>query len=120
MWTAHEKCGIFNMKRTFVETPIFQKRWAAAGYGEEELRDLQEQLLENPSAGIGIQSGLRKLRYSFGNGGKRSGARVIYYDLLEDETIYLMYCFRKKDDDNLTDEQAKQLVKAVKRFKRGE
>ena len=39
------------MKRLFVMTAGFEKSWEHMGLGDEELRELQNVLLENPDAG---------------------------------------------------------------------
>ena len=36
------------MIRTFIEIPLFTKRWKEIGLGEDELRALQIMLLKNP------------------------------------------------------------------------
>lgn len=119
MWTNHIKCDIFRMRREFIETDVFRKVWKDAGYNEEEMRSLQIALLDNPRAGDGISGSLRKYRHSFGNGGKSSGSRVIYYDYQEHDQIYLLFCFRKNEADNLTDKQKKILTIVVKEIKGG-
>ena len=39
------------MIRTFIEVPIFTKRWKEIGLGDDELKSLQIMLLKNPDAG---------------------------------------------------------------------
>lgn len=67
----------------FVElTPFIAFR--AEHWTDDELRELQNYLLENPAAGEVIRgsAGLRKLRWAASGRGKRGGARVIYYHYL--------------------------------------
>jgi len=47
--------------------PKFERQWQKMGLGDNELRQLQETLLENPKAGDVIQGtkGLRKIRIAF-------------------------------------------------------
>ncbi len=120
MWTIHIKCGNIIMRREFIETKVFRQTWKSASYDEGDLRELQMALLENPTAGTGISGGMRKYRHPFGDGGKSGGSRVIYYDYQENGQIYLLYCFRKKESDNLTDEQKKVLKVIVRGIKGGE
>lgn len=110
------------MKRTltFIETPIFTKRWKDLGLTEEALRLLQNELIENPQKGDMIQGtgGVRKVRIPVErNKGKSGGGRVIYLDLLIYEEIYLIYIFTKKEEANLTQEEKKAIRSAVKRIK---
>ena len=105
------------MKREFIETSIFKKTWKNAGYNEENLRDLQTALLKNPESGIPIKNGLRKYRHPFENTGKSGGSRVIFYDYQENGQIYLLYCFRKKEQDNLTEDQKKILSMLIEKIR---
>ena len=107
------------MIRTFVEMPIFNKRWEEIGYNEEDLLNLQKLLLKNPEAGPVMEGtgGIRKVRFALPGRGKSGGSRVCYVDYIEYETIYLITVYTKDEQDNLTKEQKnnlKQLVKALK------
>ena len=42
--------SIFDNYRKFVELPTFRKDWRAEGLTEEDLRDLQNQILNNPES----------------------------------------------------------------------
>lgn len=52
------------MNRTFIEVPVFTKKWQELGLTDENLRDLQNILLQNEKAGDAIRGtgGLRKIR----------------------------------------------------------
>lgn len=39
------------MKREFIETPSFTKRWFSLGFNDEDLAELEQFLVENPEAG---------------------------------------------------------------------
>jgi hypothetical protein len=39
------------MTRTFIEVPIFTRRWKEIGLGDEELQTLQIMLLKDPESG---------------------------------------------------------------------
>ena len=39
------------LTRTFIEVPLFSKRWAEIGLGENDLLDLQIMLLKDPQSG---------------------------------------------------------------------
>lgn len=61
------------MKRIFIETPSFTKRWFALGFTEDDLAELQQFLIKNPDAGnimVGT-GGLRKIRFAFEGRGKK-------------------------------------------------
>ncbi len=99
----------------FIETDIFTKRiWEILTDSEYGL--LQAALVRRPDSGKLIPGGrgLRKFRWASGGKGKSGGARVIYYLYAEDK-IYMIYPFRKSDQEDLTKEQLKALVQYVTR-----
>ena len=55
------------MTREFVMMPEFDRQWKNMGLDDDELRQLQETLLQNPKAGDVIRGtkGLRKIRIAF-------------------------------------------------------
>lgn len=107
------------MLRTFVEVPLFTKRWKEIGLGDDELRALQIMLLKDPESGPVMEStgGIRKVRFSLENRGESGGIRVCYTDFAEYEVTYLITAFEKKDQENLTDEEKNVLKKLVKSLK---
>ena len=109
------------MKRTFIEVPVFTKKWRDLGLGDEDLRELENVLLEDPKTGDIIQGtgGLRKIRVSLNQKGKRGGARVIYVDVEVKETIYFINVYSKKEKPDLT-ESEKKALKAVVTILKGE
>jgi hypothetical protein len=98
----------------FIELPIFT-RCAEMLFSDENLRDLQNTLLENPSTGTVIPGGkgLRKLRVPLPARGKRGGARVIYYHWVSKEYCYLVYAYAKNEAADLTQDQLKQLAAVI-------
>ncbi len=110
---------MIQLGRTFIEVPIFSKRWAEIGLGEEELLKLQVFLLKDPQAGPVMEGtgGIRKVRFPLEKRGKSHSVRVCYTDFEEYEVIYLITAFTKKEQDNLTDEEKKVLKKLVKSLK---
>ena len=53
------------MTRTFIEVPLFSKRWKEIGLGEDELQALQIMLLKDPESGPVMEGtgGIRKVRF---------------------------------------------------------
>lgn len=86
------------MTRTFIEVPLFTKRWKEIGLDDEELQALQIMLLKDPESGPIMEGtgGIRKVRFPLENRGKSGGVRVCYTDFAEDEVIYLITAFEKK------------------------
>ena len=105
-----------SMIRTFVEIPLFSKRWKEIGLTADDLLDLQVMLLKDPESGPVIEGtgGIRKVRFALGNRGKSAGIRVCYVDLPEYEVTYLITAFEKSEKENLTNGEKNTLKKLVK------
>jgi mRNA-degrading endonuclease RelE of RelBE toxin-antitoxin system len=97
-----------------VETPIFTRRIQEI-LSDEEYRLLQVQLINKPDSGKVIRGsgGLRKLRWSASGHGKRGGIRIIYYWFVSQETLLLLFVYSKREQDDLSPEQLRQLKKVV-------
>ena len=107
------------MKRTFVETQIFTKRWSEQGLTDDNLLELQKFIIKNPSAGDVIKGagGLTKLRFALPNKGKSGGVRVLFVDFIKQEKTILINCYSKSKKDDITDKEKaiyKKLVNAIK------
>ena len=107
------------MKRTFIEVPMFTRKWKELGLNDDDLRRLENELLENPKAGDAIQGtgGIRKIRIPIENSGKRGGGRVIYVDVELKETIYFINVYAKNEQDDLTEDEKKAFKAIVKILK---
>lgn len=107
------------MTRTFIEVPIFTKRWKEIGLSDGELRSLQIMLLKDPESGPVMEGtgGIRKVRFPLENRGKSGSVRVCYTDFAEYEVIYLITAFEKKEQENLSAEEKSVLKKLVKSLK---
>ena len=108
------------MTRTFVHTKPFRTSWEKMGLNDDDLKQLEDVLLENPQEGDVIQhtGGARKLRIKLEGRGKSGGGRVIYLDIYEAEKTYLLFAYPKNVQENLTPEQEKAikaLVDAIKK-----
>lgn len=107
------------MNQTFVEVPMFTKKWKELGLTDEILRDLQNMLLNDPKSDDVIQGtgGLRKIRIPMGNKGKSGGSRVIYVDIELKEVIYFINVYSKSEKDDLTEDEKKAFKAVVKILK---
>jgi mRNA-degrading endonuclease RelE of RelBE toxin-antitoxin system len=100
----------------FVEVPSFTKR-VPDYLDDEELAALQVHMAEHPASGAVIRGsrGLRKLRWQGSGRGKRGGVRVIYYWYVKPEVITLLDIYAKKEKDDLTTAEIKQLNQLLER-----
>ncbi|RKI36195.1 addiction module toxin RelE [bacterium D16-51] len=107
------------MNRTFVEVPMFTKKWKELGLTDGILRDLQNMLLNDPKSGDVTQGtgGLRKIRIPMGNRGESGGSRVIYVDIELKGVIYFINVYAKSEKDDLTEDEKKAFKAVVKILK---
>ena len=105
--------------RSFIEVPLFSKRWAEIGLGDDELLALQIMLLKDPTSGPVMEGtgGIRKVRFPLENKGKSGSVRVCYADFEEYEVTYLITAFTKDEQENLTKSEKNVLKKLVKSLK---
>ncbi len=97
-----------------IETPIFTRQLLST-LSDEEYCLFQAALLERPDAGKVIPGGggLRKVRWGLEGRGKSGGVRVIYYWFTGWRTILLLFMYPKNVQDNLTQDQLKQLKRII-------
>jgi mRNA-degrading endonuclease RelE of RelBE toxin-antitoxin system len=97
-----------------IETPLFTRQLLST-LSDEEYRLFQATLLERPDAGKVIPGGggLRKVRWGLEGRGKSGGVRVIYYWFTLRGTILLVFIYPKNVQNNLTQDQLKQLKRII-------
>lgn len=110
----------FQMKLTFIETPVFT-RLISNLLEDEEYRRMQEHLLFYPTAGDVIvgTAGCRKLRWrvSGRKGGKSGGMRVIYYFRSAADQIIFLLAYDHRSVGDLTPDQKRQLAHIARQLK---
>jgi len=97
--------------RTVIETPTFQKQ-ADKLWSEEERLEFIAWIAANPLEGDVIPGaeGARKVRWSLRGTGKSGGARVIYFNLNEEEVVLLIAVYAKADRSNMDPAQIRRVV----------
>ena len=97
---------------TVVETPEFQRRTRAL-MSEVDRLALIDFIARNPTAGVSIGGGVRKVRVPREGGGKSGGYRVIHFYSEDDGTpIFLITVFAKNEKANLTRAET-EMVKSL-------
>jgi hypothetical protein len=91
------------------------ERSASGLLTEADVMELEIALMLHPEAGALIPGGkgLRKLRRPLAGRGKSGGARVIYYYITHEATIYLVFAYAKNRQADLAKDQLATLTKFV-------
>ena len=81
----------------------------------KELIELVQSLKESPTQGTAIGKNCYKIRVAIASKGKgkRGGARVITYIVIQDKTVYLLSIYDKSDKETLSDTELSLLLQDV-------
>ena len=94
---------------TVVEMPEFIRR-AKVVMSDAERLDLIDLLSAQPTAGVSLGGGLRKVRFARGGGGKSGGYRTIHFYLAPAGPVFLLTVFAKSDKASLTVSETASLI----------
>ena len=77
---------------------------------------MQMALFLRPELGpvIPRSGGLRKLRWSLPGMGKHGGLRIVYFWDQPSETHYMLYAYPKNEQEDLTAQQLRVLIRLVR------
>ncbi|GAB4526877.1 MAG: hypothetical protein Tsb0010_10100 [Parvularculaceae bacterium] len=95
---------------TIVETPEFLRRAAEIGMTTRERATLIDTLARDPTAGVALGGGLRKLRVARTGGGKSGGYRVLHFYRSEATPLFLLTVFAKNERANITPAEKSALI----------
>jgi len=98
-----------------VRTAIFSRCLKKLHAKEADVMALEEAIAANPEAGDVIPGlgGLRKIRFAMGGKGKRSGGRAVYFLVLADDTVFMLFAYSKAAQEDLSQAQKRMLLKFV-------
>jgi len=108
------------MIREFVMTELFDSSWEDQRLTDDDLFLLQDELLRNTKRGDVMRGtgGFRKIRYALEGRGKSGSLRIIYLDIPEFETLYLMLTYPKSEKDSLSSGERNELKRIAYNIKR--
>lgn len=97
-----------------IELPPFIRK-ARGLLTEQEVAHLKQELAKSPEKGVVIPGtgGIRKLRVAAKGKGKRGGARVIYFYYIHASHIYLLTCYSKNEQEDISADQKKSLQQVI-------
>ncbi len=99
---------------TIIETPLFTKLWSDY-WTEDERGEFVTWLAIQPEVGdvIPKTGGVRKIRWKRKGMGKRGGVRVVYYNRLENGSIWLLLIYAKSSQENIPAHTLKQIKEEI-------
>lgn len=88
---------------------------------DSQYSEFQKYLLKNPDIGDLIRGsgGLRKVRWTSGNKGKRGGVRIIYFWKTAEDQIYLLTIYAKNEITDLSPNDKLVLKQMIDRWHDG-
>jgi hypothetical protein len=83
---------------------------------KSELTELGSRLSKNPTTGTALGNNCYKIRLAIASKGKgkSGGARVITHFHVAEDTVFLLSIFEKSDQENVSDNQIKALLKLIR------
>ena len=104
----------------FRELPIFTNIITKIA-SDDELFALQRELMSAPNRGKLIKKtgGARKIRLAVSGRGKSGGSRIIYYWQDQDNVIWMLTAYLKKDKSNITGSEVNAIAKIINDIKGG-
>ncbi|XOV85705.1 MAG: type II toxin-antitoxin system RelE/ParE family toxin [bacterium] len=101
---------------TVIETPVFSRK-AEGLLTEDERGDFASFISLNPTAGsvISGSGGVRKVRWMRPGTGKSGGVRVIYYNQLANNEIWLLTLYAKNTRETIPAHELRLIREAIER-----
>ena len=101
---------------TVIETPVYSRKAEALLSGSER-EDFAVFISRNPTAGSVVRGsgGVRKVRWTRSGSGKSGGVRVIYYNMLEEEEVWLLTLYAKNERSTIPGHELKLIKEAIER-----
>ena len=104
-----------------VRTGLYLRQMKRLGASNTDMGRLEAEIALNPQAGDVIPGlmGLRKIRFSLGNKGKKGGGRAIYFLMVSDDVAVMIFAYAKSAQEDLTTEQRKAALALLKEMTDG-
>ncbi len=101
---------------TVIETPTYSRK-AEALLNEDEREEFAVFISQNPSAGSVVRGsgGVRKIRWARTGSGMRGGVRVIYYNQLHHEEVWLLTLYAKTERSTIPADELRLIREAIER-----
>lgn len=109
-------CRTFSSVYTVIETPVYSGKVTRI-LTEDEREAFAVFIAQNPRAGPIVRGsgGVRKVRWAREGSGKSGGARVIYYNRLDNGEIWLLTLYAKSDRSTIPAHELKMIKEVIDR-----
>ena len=104
-----------------VRTGLYLRQMKRLGASSTDMGRLEAEIAVNPQAGDVIPGlmGLRRIRFSPGNKGKRGGGGAVYFLMVSDDVAVMILAYAKSAQEDLTTEQRKAALALLKEMTDG-
>jgi hypothetical protein len=104
------------MTMKIVQTARYLKDLKRLRATASDIGKLEQTIADNPTAGSVIPglNGIRKLRFSLGSKGKRGGGRAIYFLMVSDDLVAMLFAYAKSEKEDMTPAEKKAAIALMK------
>jgi len=101
---------------TVIETPIYSKKVQGL-LSDDEREEFAAFIAQNPNAGSVVRGsgGVRKIRWARPDAGKSGGFRMIYFNQLSREEIWLLTLYAKNERSSIPAHELRLIREAIER-----
>jgi hypothetical protein len=101
---------------TEIETPVYSRK-AEGLLSDDEREEFAAFISQNPNLGSVVRGsgGVRKVRWARAGSGKSGGVRVIYYNQLAQEEIWLLTLYAKNERATIPAHELRLIKEAIER-----
>ena len=101
---------------TVIETPVYSRK-AAGLLSDDDREEFAAFIAHNPKAGPVVRGsgGVRKVRWARAGSGKSGGVRVVYYNQLANDEIWLLTLYAKNERATISAHELRLIKEAIER-----
>jgi hypothetical protein len=101
---------------TVIETPVYSRR-AEGLLSDDEREEFAVFISKSPTVGSVVRGtgGVRKVRWARAGSGKSGGVRVVYYNQLSQEEMWLLTLYAKNERATIPAHELKLIKEAIER-----
>src|SRR5690606_31347047 len=104
-----------------IRTARYLRDLKRVGATVDDVAALEQAIATDPAAGDLVPGlgGIRKIRFGIGNRGKRGGGRAIYFLIVSDDIVIMIFAYPKNAQEDLTPDQRKAALALLRGLENG-